>query len=127
MVAAIGGTALFIAAVAMTVGGLTLPGSYAGAKPPPNVDQLALRQVLAGIALLVLGLVILATAVALLANLPRSRPLAVGSSALAALLAVAGFGFVLGGTRSDPTLLTALGVAAVAFGGAAFVLARQRA
>ena len=126
VVAAIGGTALFIAAVAMTVGGLTLPGSYAGATPPPNVDQLAVRQVIAGIALLVLGLVILATAVALLANLPRSRPLAVGSSALAALLAVAGFAFVLGGTRSDPALLSALGVAAVAFGGAAFVLARQR-
>jgi hypothetical protein len=126
LVAAIGGTALFIAAVGMTVGGLTLPSSYAGATPPPNVDQLAMRQVLAGIGLLVLGLVILATTVALLANLPRSRPLAVGSSAIAALLAAAGFGFVLGGTRSDPALLTALGVAAVAFGGAAFVLARQR-
>lgn len=126
MIAAIGGTAIFITAVAMTVGGLTLPGSYAGTTPPPNVDQLAMRQVVAGIALLVLGLVILATAIALLANLPRSRSLAVGSSAVAALLAVAAFAYVVGGTRSDPILLTALGVAVVAFGGAAVVLARLR-
>ena len=110
----------------MTVGGLTLPSSYSGTTPPPNVDQLGMNQVVAGIGLLVLGLVIVATALALLANLPRSRPLAVGSSTIGALLAVAAFVYVLGATRNDPILLAALGVAAVAFGGAAFVLARLR-
>lgn len=108
------------------MGGLTLPASYSGATAPPNVDQLAMNQVVGGVALLVLGLVIVATALGLLANLPRSRPLAAGASAIAALLAVAAFALVVGATRLDPVLLSALGVAAVAFGGAAFVLARQR-
>ena len=126
LIAAIGGIAIFIAAAAMTVGGLTLPASYSGATPPPNVDQLGMNQVFAGIALLVLGLVIVATALGLLANLPRSRPLAAGASAIAALLAVAAFVLVMGATRLDPVLMAALGVAAVAFGGAALVLARPR-
>lgn len=118
--------AIFIAAVAMTVGGLTLPSSYTGTLSPPNLSQLAITQVVAGIALLVLGLLIVATATALLADLPRSRPLAFASSAVAALLAAAGFVLVMGPTRRDLTLLAALGVAAVAFGGATVVLARLR-
>lgn len=126
LIAAVGGIAIFIAAVAMTVGGMTLPSGYSGTTPPPNIDQLALNQLIAGVALLVFALVVVATSVALLANLPRSRPLAVGSSAIAAVLAVATFAYVLRGTGSDPILLAALGVAAVAFGGASFVLARLR-
>jgi hypothetical protein len=118
--------AVFIAGVAMTVGGLTLPNGYQGTDAPPNLSQLALAQVFAGIALLVFGLVIVATAVALLADLPRSRPMAVASTALAALLSVAAFVLVVGATRRDYILLAALGVAAVAFGGAAVVLARLR-
>jgi hypothetical protein len=118
--------AIFIAAVAMTVGGLTLPSSYTGSTPPPNLSQLGMSQVVAGIALLVLGLVIVATAAALLADLPRSRPLAIGSSAIAALLAGAAFVLVMSATRRDPIVLAALGVAVVAFGGATVVLARPR-
>lgn len=126
LVAAIGGIAVFIAGVAITVGGLTLPAGYSGTTAPPNVDQLAMSQVIGGIALLVLGLVIVATALALLSNLSRSRPLAAGASAFAALLALAAFVLVTGGARLDPILLAALGVAVVAFGGAALVLARLR-
>lgn len=117
--------ALFIAAVGMTVGGLTLPNSY-GAAPPPNVNELGMSQVFAGIALLVLGLVIVATAAALIADLPRSRVLAAGSSAIAAILAAAGFVLVMSATRRDLILLAALGVAIVAFGGATVVLTRLR-
>lgn len=120
----IGGIAIFIAAVAITVGGLTLPASYSGATAPPNLDQLGRNQVVAGVALLALGIVIVATAAALLANLPRSRPLAVSASAIAALLSIAGIVLVVGGARPDLVLLAALGVAAVAFGAAAVVLAR---
>lgn len=126
LIAAIGGIAVFTAAVAIMVGGLTLPSSYSGTTPPPNIDQLALNQVIAGIALLVFALLIVATTVALLANLSRSRPLAVGSCAIAAVLAIAAFAYVLRGAGSDPILLTALGVAAIAFGGASLVLARLR-
>ncbi|MDP9468811.1 MAG: hypothetical protein M3P32_08770 [Chloroflexota bacterium] len=126
LIVAIGGMAIFIAAVAMTVGGLTLPNSYAGSLQPPNLSQLAMSQVVGGIALLVLGLVIVATAAALLADLPLSRPLAAGSSAIAALLAAAGFVLVVSAARRDLILLAALGVAIVAFGGATVILARLR-
>lgn len=123
---AIGGTALFIAAVAMTVAGLTLPSRYAGATPPPNVGQLGMSQVVGGIALLVLGIVLVASAAALLSGLPRSRPLAVGASAATSVLAAAGIVVLMTAIRRDPVLLAALGVAFVAFGGAAVILARPR-
>lgn len=118
--------AVFIVAVAMTVGGLTLPNSYAGTTPPPNIAQLSMLQIVAGLGLLVLGMVIVATAVALLADLRRSRPLAVASTAIAGLLAAAAFVLVASASHRDVILLAALGVAALAFGGAAIVLGRPR-
>lgn len=126
LVSAIGGMAIFIASVAMTVSGLTLPGRYAGADPPPNVDQLGTGQVVGGIGLLVLGLLIIGSAAALLGGLRGSRPLAAGVSALTALLALAGFVVLMTPTRRDVVLLAALGVAVVAFGGAAVILARLK-
>lgn len=118
--------AIFIAAVGMTVSGLTLPGRYAGTDPPPNVDQLGMGQVVGGIALLVLGILIVGGAAALLSGLPRSRPFAVGISSITALLALAGFVLLLGPARRDLVLLAAVGVAVVAFGGAAVILARLK-
>jgi hypothetical protein len=126
LVTAIGGTAIFIAALAMTVSGLTFPSRYAGADPPPNVGQLGFSQVVAGIGLLVLGILIVGSAAALLSGLPRSRPFAVGISAISAMLALAGFVLLLAPTRRDVVLLSALAVAVVAFGGAAVILARLR-
>ena len=126
LVTAVGGMAIFIAAVAMTVSGLTLPGRYAGSTPPPNVNQLGLGQVVGGIGLLVLGVLIVASATGLLAGLQRSRSLATGISAITALLAAAGIVVLMTATRRDAVLLAALGVAFVAFGGAALILARLR-
>jgi hypothetical protein len=124
-VAAIGGMSIFVGAVGVMVGGLTLPGRYAGATPPPNIGQMGAAQIAGGIALLVLGVLILASAAALLADLPRSRPLAIGTSTATALLAAAGFALLITAARRDLVLLAALGVAFVAFGGAAVILARQ--
>lgn len=126
LVTAIGGMAIFIAAVAMTVSGLTLPGRYAGSTPPPNVGQLGLGQVVGGIGLLVLGMLVVASSAGLLSGLRGSRPLAAGISAITALLAAAGFVVLMSATRRDLVLLAALGVAFVAFGGAAVILARLR-
>jgi hypothetical protein len=123
---AIGGLAIFIAAVAMTVGGLTLPNRWAGADPPPNVGSLGLGQVVGGIGLLVLGILLVGSSAALLSGLPRSRPFAAGISAITAALALAGFVLLMVPTRRDFVLLAALGVAVVAFGGAAVILARLR-
>jgi hypothetical protein len=126
LVAAIGGVAIFVGAVGMMIGGLTLPSRYTGTPPPPNLSQLGTAQIVGGVGLLVLGMLIVASTTALLADLPRSRPLAVGTSAATALLAAAGFVLLIGETRRDPILLAALGVAFVAFGGAAVILVRQR-
>ncbi|MBA3687297.1 MAG: hypothetical protein H0W81_00435 [Chloroflexi bacterium] len=126
LVIAIGGTAIFIGALAMTVSGLTLPSRWAGADAPPNVGQLGFSQVVGGIGLLVLGVLMVGSSLALLAGLPRSRPFAVVISAISALLALAGFLLLLVPTRRDLVLLSALGVAVVAFGGAAVILARLR-
>ena len=123
---AIGGLAVFIAAVAMTVSGLTFPSRYAGATPPPNVAQLGVGQVIGGIGLLVLGILLVASAAALLSGLPRSRPFAVGSAGLTAVLTGAAIVVLFGATRRDLVLLAALAVAFVAFGGAALILARLR-
>jgi radical SAM superfamily enzyme with C-terminal helix-hairpin-helix motif len=126
LVLAVGGLAIFIAAIAMTVGGLTLPGRYSGATPPPNIGSLGSGQIVGGIALLVLGAVIMASAAALLADLPRSRALATGVSSIAALLSAVAVAVLMGATRKDAMLIAALAVTFVAFGGAAVVLGRLR-
>ncbi|MEP7040922.1 MAG: hypothetical protein ABI864_05035 [Chloroflexota bacterium] len=126
LVMAIGGVSIFIAGVAMTVNGLTLSGRYVAGEGPPNVSQLGIGQVVGGIGLLVLGILIAGSAVALLSSLPRSRPFAVGTSAIAAVLALAAFILLLAASRRDLVLLAALAVAVVAFGGAAAILARLR-
>jgi hypothetical protein len=118
--------AIFIAAIAMTVSGLTLPSRYAGTEPPPNVGQLGMGQVVGGIGLLVLGILIVGGAAALLGGLQRSRPFAVSISAITALLGLIGFLLLVTPSRRDFVLLAALGVAVVAFGGSAVILARLR-
>ena len=79
-----------------------------------------------GIGLLVLGVLIVASAAGLLAGLERSRPVAVGISAITSLLAAAGVVVLMTATRRDAVLIAALAVAFVAFGGAAVILARLR-
>ena len=126
LVMAIGGMSIFIAGVAMTVNGLTLPGRYVAGEGPPNVSELGIGQVFGGIGLLVLGILIAGSALALLGGLPRSRPFAIATSAVAAVLALAAFILLLGPARRDLVLLAALAVAVVAFGGASVILARLR-
>lgn len=110
----------------MAVGGLTFPNRYAGATPPPNVSQLGMGQVIGGIGLLALGILIVGSSAALLAGLPRSRALALGTSAITALAAAAAFTLLVLAPRRDAVLSGALGVAFVAYGVVAFVLARLR-
>ena len=126
LVVAIGGMAIFIASLAMTVGGLTLASSYGGATPPPTVSQIGMSQVFAGIGLLVLGLLIVGSAAALLSNLRGSLQVTAGVCAITALLAGAGTVVLAAAARRDMVLVAALAVAFIAFGGAAFVLARLR-
>lgn len=126
LVAAIGGVAIFIAAIGMTVGGLTLPSTYNGTLAPPNIGTLGVGQILGGIGLLALSLLVVGSAAALLANLRGSRTALAAVSAMTALLAAAGFGMLMSAARRDAMLLAALGAAFLAFAGAAFVLARLK-
>lgn len=126
LVAAIGGVAIFIAAVGMTIGGLTLPSRYTGTLAPPNIGTLGLGQIFGGIALLALGMLVVGAAAALLGNLRGGRTALTVISAITALLAAAGFVMLMAAARRDAVLLAALGVAFLAFAGAAFVLARLK-
>ena len=119
------GLAVFIAGVAMAVSGMTL-GSRFGGDPPPNVDQLGIGQVVGGIGLAVLGLVLSGSALAVLADVARSRPIAAAASGLAAALAVVGIVLVQLQPGGDPVLSVALGVAVAIFGVAALILVRPR-
>ena len=69
---AILGLSTFIAAIALIVFGLTTAGSY-GASPPPNAGSLGMGQVLGGFGLLVIGLALVGSSLAVLADLRGSR------------------------------------------------------
>jgi hypothetical protein len=119
------GLAVFIAGVAMAVSGMTVASRF-GDTPPPNVDQLGLGQVLGGIGLGVLGLVLSGSALAVLADVPRSRPVAAAASGVAALLAVVGVVLIQLEPGGDLVLSLALAVAGLIFAIAAVILVRPR-
>lgn len=119
------GLAVFIAGVAMAVSGMTLESRY-GADPPPNIGQLGIGQVLGGIGLAILGLVLSGSALAVLADVARSRPIAAAASGLAAALAILGVVLVQLQPGGDLVLSIALAVAAAIFGVAALILVRPR-
>ena len=118
------GLALFIAAVAMVVFGLTTAARY-GSLPPPNAGALGQGQVMGGVGLGLLGLAVVGSVLALLADVPRSRPVVVGVSALAAVLSGIGVVRVMTLGPGDPVLAGALAICTVVFAAAAIVLARR--
>lgn len=120
---AILGLAIFIAAIAMVVFGVTTASRYASS-PPPNVGALGVGQVLGGIGLLVLGLALVGSALSVLADIRGSRRIAAVVSGLAALLAAYGVVRVMGAGAGDAVLAAALAVTTIIFGAAAVILAR---
>ncbi len=124
LICAVGGMAIFIAALAMVVAGLTIGSTYAG-DTPPNVAALGTPQVLGGIGLLVLAGGLVAAAAALLADLRFARGATTLLAALTAMLAAVGVALLVGAPRRDNVLAVALAVVFVLFGGATIVLARS--
>jgi hypothetical protein len=120
------GLAVFIAGVAMTVSGMTIANRF-GDSPPPNVGELGIGQVLGGIGLSALGIVLSGSALAVLADVPRSRPVAAAASALTAILAAVGVVLVQLESGGDLVLSIALAVAAMLFAAATIILVRPRA
>lgn len=120
------GLAVFIAAVAMIVSGLTAAARFVGAEPPPNAGELGSGQVLGGIGLLVLGVALTASALAVLADIRAGRLAATIISGIAAVLSAIGVATVVVRPAPDPVLASALAVATVIFAGAAVILGRPR-
>lgn len=120
------GLAVFIAGVAMTVSGMTIANRF-GESPPPNVGELGIGQVLGGIGLAALGILLSGSSLAVLADVPGSRPIAAAASGLTAALCALGVVLVQLEPGGDFVLGIALVVAAVVFAGAAIILVRRRA
>jgi hypothetical protein len=118
------GLAIFIGGIAMVVFGLTTAARY-GSTPPPNAGALGQGQVLGGAGVVVLGVALLGSALAVLADLRRSRPIAAAIGAIGAILAVIGLVRVVSLANGDPVLAGALAVAAIILAAAAIILIRR--
>lgn len=119
------GAAVVILAVTLIVHGLTMETRYStGGAPPPNVGQLGGLPLLGGIGLLVLGLLLLAAPLALLADMRFGRSLTTLVALLSGLLAVAGVLAVISRPGADPVLTVALGITALVFGASSLILLR---
>jgi hypothetical protein len=123
---AILGLAIFIAAIAMIVFGLTTANRF-GASPPPNVGDLGMGQILGGVGLVVTGVAMLGSALAVLADMRGGRLAAVAVSGLVALLSAGGVIRVMGEGSGDPVLAAALALTTVILGAAAIILVRRPA
>jgi MFS-type transporter involved in bile tolerance (Atg22 family) len=119
------GLALFIAAIAMIVFGMTTAARY-GSLPPPNAGGIGQGQVIGGAALAVLGLAVLGSALAVLADVRGSRQVVIAISALTAVLSAIGVLRVMTLGFGDPVLAGALAIVTILFAAAAVVLARPR-
>ncbi len=120
---AILGLSTFIAAIALIVFGFTTAGSY-GASPPPNAGSLGMGQVIGGFGLLVIGLALLGSSLAVLADLRGSRRGAAAVAGATALLSAAGVVIVMQIGIGDAVLAVALAVCALLCAVSAVILAR---
>ena len=118
------GLAVFIAGIAMVVFGITTASRY-GSTPPPNAGVIGQGQLLGGIGLALLGVVLLSSALAVLADLRRSRPIAAIIAAAAAVLSVIAVVRVSTLGIGDPILAGSLAVATVILAATAVILARR--
>jgi hypothetical protein len=118
------GLSIFIAGIAMAVFGLTTAARY-GSIQPPNVNGLGLGQVLGGAGLAVLGVALLGSGLAVLADIRGSRMAATVLSAIAAVLSAIGVVRVMTLGSGDPVLAGALAVGTIILAAAAIILARR--
>ena len=121
----VGGIGLAITGIGMTAMALTIGARYA-ANPPPDVGRLGLLPTLGGIGLIVLGGLLAAGGVGVLARARRARLVTGLLSALAAVLSAVGVVRVMSEPPAAIVLAVALTVAALLFGAAAVLLLRPR-
>ncbi len=118
------GLATVILGVALIVMGLTLSGRYTSGEIPPNIGELSQLPIWGGVGVVVLGFVLTAAPVALLADLPRARLGTIVAALLGVLAALGGLYLTVSRPTIDPVIAAALGVVAVLLAVSALILAR---
>jgi len=121
----VGGIALVITGIGMTAMALTMQGRYGG-DPPPDIGALAVLPTAGGVGAMLLGGLLAAGGVGVLARARRAR---LGTGILAALtaaLAALGVVLVMARPPADVVLAVALTVAMLVFGAASILLLRPR-
>lgn len=121
----VGGIALVITGIGITAMALTMASRYGG-DPPPDIGALALLPTLGGLGAMLLGGLLAAGGVAVLARARRAR---LGTGILAALtaaLSALGVVLVMARPPADVVLAAALTVAMLVFGAASILLLRPR-
>jgi hypothetical protein len=121
----VGGIALVITGIGVTAMALTMEARYAG-DPPPDIGSLVLLPTIGGVGAILLGGLLAAGGVGVLARARRAR---LGTGILAALTAVlAALGVLVAMARppADIVLAVALTGAMVVFGAASILLLRPR-
>ena len=119
------GFAIVIVGVTLIVEGVTIASRYdTGGSPPPNVGQLGQLPIFGGIGMLVLGLLLTAAPLALLADVRFSRLATMLLAVISGALSVAGLLAVISRPDVDPVVTISLGLTALIFGASALILAR---
>ena len=120
------GVAIVIVGVTLIVEGITIASRYdtGSSSSPPNLGQLGQLPIWGGIGMLVLGLLLTAAPLALLADVRFSRPATMLLALIAGGLAVAGLLAVIARPAVDPVVTISLGLSALIFGASALILAR---
>lgn len=121
----VGGIALLITGIGMTAMALTMQARYAG-DPPPDIGALVLLPTIGGVGAILLGGLLAAGGVGVLARARRAR---LGTGILAALtaaLAALGVVVVMARPPADVVLAVALTGAMLVFGAASILLLRPR-
>ncbi|TME33977.1 MAG: hypothetical protein E6I62_03225 [Chloroflexi bacterium] len=120
------GVAVLIVGVTLIVQGITIGSRYdAGANgPPPDLAQLGRLPLLGGAGLLVLGILMTAAPLALLADVRFSRVATILLALIGGGLAVLGLLAVISRPGGDPVATASLGLTALILGASALILAR---
>lgn len=120
------GVAILIVGVTLIVEGITIASRYdtGTGSAPPNLSQLGQVPIFGGIGMLVMGVLLVAAPLALLADVRFSRLATVVVALIAGALAVAGLLAVIARPSVDPVVTISLGLAALIFGASALILAR---
>lgn len=119
------GFAIVMVGVTLIVEGVTIASRYdTGGSPPPNLGLLGQLPIFGGIGMLVLGLLLTAAPLALLADVRFSRLATMLLAVIAGALSVAGLLAVIARPDVDPVVTISLGLTALIFGASALILAR---